>query len=267
MTPERRFPTIAPAGRPRALRAAVQAARGLSVLVPLVLAVLATGNGSLRWVFGACALGSAAVAWTYRRFLGDYARSLSVGSHGEAEVTDDHLIVCHEGVLAGDIAIPWWAVRAVCVDDGTSADEDPDQDHPAGSGARPGPALRFRVACPPAVDPGSGPDALFTSRGARRTRSGGIPLLASGPVVPNVLVVLEPPVEIPWHYPFIAGPFNPPRRTTWPIRPWPRPALTAAFFLAVADPPAFAAAAGACAPVRAARPDDARYLAAAGLIG
>lgn len=234
----------------------MQLVRGLSPAVPAACAALAfQGDGIGRWAFGAAAVVSAACAVVYRRFLGDYARSLTVEPTGSLEVTADHLVVRHAGVLAGDIAIPWAAVRAVCVDEGAVPDL---------AGA-PGPARRFLLPADDEAEDAE-PRALFDA-GWRRRRSGGVPLLASAPAVPNLLVLLDPPVAVPWHYPFIAGPFNPPRGRPWPARPWPSPALTPAFLVAITDPATFAVAAEAHAPVRDADGDDARYLAAGGLLG
>lgn len=227
-------------------RAAVQVLRVVSWAVPAVCSALAVISGAgIRWAFGAGAVVATAVACAYRRFFADFARASSLPTVGSLEVTADHLVVRHAGVLATDIAIPWAVVRAVCIDN----DEVP---------------RRFVL---PAED-GEGtvgrPVALFGP--SRRRRGGGVPLLAASSVVPNVLVLVEPPVEVPWRYPFVVGPFNPPWGPPWPARPWPVPALTPAFLVALADPSALAASAAAHAPVRALIAADGRYLAAGGLL-
>lgn len=255
MTGVIRAPMVAPDPGRGGRRGAAHAVRGLSFAVPAGCAVLAfQGDGAGRWGLGAAAIVSAACAVVYRRFLGDYARSLTVEPSGSLEVTADHLVVRHAGVLAEDIAIPWGAVRAVCVDEGTVPD----------LGDAPGPARRFLLPADDGAEDAT-PGALFAA--GRRRRSCGVPLLAAAPAVPNLLVLLDPPVEVPWAYPFIAGPFNPPGGGPWPARPWPSPALTPAFLVAVADPAGFAAAVAAHAPVRDADGDDARYLGAGGLLG
>lgn len=234
------------------------AVRALSWVLPIVCLALALRGGVLALVAAPTALAFAAFAWWYRRFLGDYARSLAITPHGLLAVTDDYLIVHHPGVLADEVRVPWGAVRAVCVDDG-------DAD---GEGA--GPAPRF-------VLPGMGntangdsttaarPDALFSGGTLSRNRRRGIPLLAASPVEPNVVVLLDPPVDLPWHYPFIAGPFNPPIGEPWPARPWPSPGPTAAFFAAIGDPSGLSAAITAKGLLREPDYADAQYLTAEGL--
>lgn len=188
----------------------------LTPAVAVMLAVPTVGIARLWLVV--VAMATAAVAWTYRRFLADYARSLTIPPGGSLEVTADHLIVRHAGVLASDIAIPWAVVRAVCIDDGTSAGAPAD-----------GPPRRFVLPGEDGGETVGTPVALF-GPGRRRRRGGGVPLLAAAPVAPNALVLLEPPVEVPWRYPFVAGPFNPPWGAAWPARPLPAPAFTPGFF-------------------------------------
>ncbi|MGI8684224.1 MAG: hypothetical protein ACR2MO_03865 [Acidimicrobiales bacterium] len=232
-------------------RAAVHVVRALSWAAPAVCVALAAQTGGIaRWALCAAAVALGAVAWTYRRFLGDYALALSVAPGGSLEMTADHLILRHAGVLATDIAVPWTVVRAVSIDAGT-------QPAPAGSA---GPAGRF----PLPAEEGGRRRALFSP--GRRRGGGGVPLLAASPVLPNVLVLVEPPAEVPWRYPFIAGPFNPPWGGAWPARPWPGPALTPALLLAVAEPAALAAAMANHAPVRDLSAADVRYLTAGGLL-
>lgn len=193
-----------------------------------------------RWsglLFGSAAVATGASAWWYRRFLGDYARSLAVATHGSLEVTVNQLVVRHTGVLSGSVAIPWASVRAVCVDHGSRPAH-------AGPGASGQPGSRFPLR--PADDEagkddeeggssGQGPTALFTCEKLGRKQTGTrIPLLSAAPVVPNVLVLVDPAVELAWHYPFVASPFNPPRGIDGPpghgrtparprpsLQPWP----------------------------------------------
>lgn len=246
-------------------RVATRLIQGLAPALPVVctgLAVRAGGLLRVAWTVGALTL--AAAVWWYRRFVADYARALAVTPHGTLAVTDDHLVVRHAGVLAADVAIPWSVVRAICTDDGT-----------ARAGTGPSPAVRFRLAPQPHPEEGPEPPtgrvdgprpaALFDAGPGRRAPVG-IPLLAAAPVVPNLAVLLDPPIELPWRYPWVAGPFNPPRGRPWPARPWPEPALTPAILVAVADPAGLAAAAAAHAPVRDPDGGDARYLAAGGLL-
>lgn len=268
-----RFATVGPSpGRGRR-RAVVQALRALSWLVPVACAGFALQGRWSGLLFGSAAVATGASAWWYRRFLGDYARSLAVATHGSLEVTVNQLVVRHTGVLSGSVAIPWASVRAVCVDHGSRPAH-------AGPGASGQPGSRFPLR--PADDEagkdddngddeeggssGQGPTALFTCEKLGRKQTGTrIPLLSAAPVVPNVLVLVDPAVELAWHYPFVASPFNPPRGDRWPARPWPDPSATPAFFAALADPAALAAALAAHVPVRDPEPADKAYLAAHGL--
>ena len=230
-------------------RAAAQVVRAVPSVVAALCAVLAVqAGGAARWALACVAVLVAAVALAYRRFLADYARSSTVPTGGSLEVTDDHLVVRQTGVLASDIAIPWTVVRAVCIDGGNRTGPD---DRPTA------PPRRFPLPAGEAEAPAH----LFAPTGSRR-RVAGVPLLAAAPVVPNVVVLVEPPVEVPWRYPFVAGPFNPPWGVAWPARPWPSPALTPAFFLALDDLDTFRAA--AALPVRDLDEGDRRYLSACG---
>lgn len=239
--------------------AALQLARA----VPWVVAALCAGlaiqaEGVARWALAAGAVLGAGVATTYRRFLADHARSSAVPAEGSVEMTADHLVVRHAGVLATDIAVPWSVVRALCIDDGTREGAEAD-------GRPTSPPRRFVVPATDDAEVPARPAALFAPTGSRR-RVAGVPLVAAAPAVPNVLVLVEPPVEVPWRYPFIAGPLNPPWGVAWPARPWPSPALTPAFLLAVEDVDALRAAAATRVPVRDLGDGDCRYLEACGVL-
>lgn len=258
-----RFDTAGPGRVGAARRAAAHSLRVLSWAVAPAWVVVATRGGLLAAVSGTLAVVSAAFAWWYRRFLADYAASLAVAAHGAVEVTPDQLVLHHPGVLAEVVPIPWAHVRAVVVDTGAGAAGD-------GEAAGGGPAVPDRFVLPGGGE-GPGPGgtaALFAGSGGRRARRRpGIPLLAARPVVPDVLVLLDPPVALAWRYPFIAGPFNPPRGDPWPARPWAGPAPTPAFLVALSDPEGFAAAARERGRLRPLEPRDVEFLGAHGLLG
>lgn len=245
-----RFDTAGPGPVGAARRGLAHGVRVAAWAVPVaLLAVAVAGDGPVAVAAGLLAVVAALVAWWYRRFLADYAAALGVAAHGTVEVAPGHLVVDHPGVLSRPVRIPWAQVRGVFVDTGGSA---PGRFVLPGEEPAPGPA---------------GPEAVFAAGGSRRARRRpGVPLLASLPVVPDVLVLLDPPAELAWRYPFIAGPFNPPGGDPWSARPWTGPAPTAAFLLALADPDAFAAAAATSGKLRALDRGDVEFLRAEGLL-
>lgn len=219
----------------------------------LFMAVFGDRKVSVLAGFFALALG--VLAWLYDRPLRHYARAARQWRRGCLAVTAAGLGIDHPALLSAEVMIPWSCVAAVCVDDGHGHNERWTE-----------PRSRFRLQIEAAdVVLGYQPRQLFTTGPRNGKHVPRIPLLASFPAVPNVLVIIRPPTTIPWSYEFVSGPFNPPRGNAWPIRPWRTAAETPALFITIGDPVAFTRAISRWTLVRLPTWEDFLYLEAQGL--